>query len=46
VGFQAFALPLGLYGYHLPDMDLVAEVADGYYSTISAAARATWRSAS
>jgi predicted nucleotide-binding protein (sugar kinase/HSP70/actin superfamily) len=32
VGFQAFALPLGLFGYHLPDMDLVAEVADQYYS--------------
>lgn len=32
VGFQAFALPLGLYGYHLPDMDLVAKVADDYYS--------------
>jgi predicted nucleotide-binding protein (sugar kinase/HSP70/actin superfamily) len=32
VGFQAFALPLGLYGYHLPDMKLVAEVAKDYYS--------------
>jgi predicted nucleotide-binding protein (sugar kinase/HSP70/actin superfamily) len=32
VGFQAFALPLGLYGYHLPDMNLVAEVAKDYYS--------------
>ncbi|MFO0626912.1 MAG: 2-hydroxyglutaryl-CoA dehydratase [Polyangiales bacterium] len=32
VGFQAFALPLGLYGYHLPDMDDVAEVAKDYYS--------------
>lgn len=32
VGFQAFALPLGLFGYHLPDMDLVAEVANDYYS--------------
>src|SRR5262249_18793695 len=32
VGFQAFALPLGLYDYHLPDMDLVAEVAEDYYS--------------
>jgi predicted nucleotide-binding protein (sugar kinase/HSP70/actin superfamily) len=32
VGFQAFALPLGLYDYHLPDMDLVAEVAKDYYS--------------
>ncbi len=31
-GFQAFALPMGLYGYHLPDMDLVAEVAKDYYS--------------
>ncbi len=32
LGFQAFALPLGLYDYHLPDMDLVAEVAKDYYS--------------
>jgi predicted nucleotide-binding protein (sugar kinase/HSP70/actin superfamily) len=32
VGFQAFAWPLGLYGYHLPDMDLVAEVAEAHYS--------------
>jgi predicted nucleotide-binding protein (sugar kinase/HSP70/actin superfamily) len=32
VGFQAFALPLGLYDYHLPDMDLVAEVAKEFYS--------------
>ena len=30
--FNAFALPLGLNDYHLPDMDLVAEVADKYYS--------------
>jgi predicted nucleotide-binding protein (sugar kinase/HSP70/actin superfamily) len=33
LGFQAFALPAGLHDYHLPDMDLVAEVADQYYST-------------
>jgi hypothetical protein len=32
VGFQAFAIPLGLRGYHLPDMELVAEVARDYYS--------------
>jgi predicted nucleotide-binding protein (sugar kinase/HSP70/actin superfamily) len=32
VGFQAFALSAGLYGYHLPDMDLVAEVANDHYS--------------
>ena len=32
VGFQAFALPAGLHDYHLPDMDLVAEVAKDYYS--------------
>jgi predicted nucleotide-binding protein (sugar kinase/HSP70/actin superfamily) len=32
VGFQAFAQPLGLHGYHLPDMDQIAEVADQYYS--------------
>ena len=32
VGFQAFALPFGLFGYHLPDMDLVAEVAQEHYS--------------
>ena len=35
------------YDYHLPDMDLVAEVADRTTTrTISAAAKATWRSAS
>jgi len=32
LGFQAFALPLGLNGYHLPDMDDVADVAKDYYS--------------
>lgn len=32
VGFQCFALPLGLHGYTLPDMDHVAEVASGLYS--------------
>jgi predicted nucleotide-binding protein (sugar kinase/HSP70/actin superfamily) len=32
IGFQLFALPPGLHGYHLPDMDAIAEVADGYYS--------------
>jgi len=32
VGFQAFAQPLGLWDYHLPDMDRVAEVAHGHYS--------------
>jgi predicted nucleotide-binding protein (sugar kinase/HSP70/actin superfamily) len=32
LGFNAFALPAGLFDYHLPDMDLVAEVADQYYS--------------
>lgn len=32
VGFQAFAWPLGLFGYHLPDMELVADVAKDYYS--------------
>ncbi|WP_437574702.1 2-hydroxyglutaryl-CoA dehydratase [Sorangium sp. So ce887] len=32
VGFQAFALPLGLLDYHLPDMELVADVAKDYYS--------------
>ncbi|MEZ4302055.1 MAG: 2-hydroxyglutaryl-CoA dehydratase [Polyangiaceae bacterium] len=32
VGFNAFAIPAGLYHYHLPDMDEVAEVADGFYS--------------
>jgi predicted nucleotide-binding protein (sugar kinase/HSP70/actin superfamily) len=32
LGFNAFALPAGLFDYHLPDMDLVAEVADRYYS--------------
>ena len=32
VGFQLFALPMGLHDYHLPDMDLVAEAAREYYS--------------
>ncbi|MEZ4394662.1 MAG: 2-hydroxyglutaryl-CoA dehydratase [Polyangiales bacterium] len=32
VGFQAFAWPLGLFDYHLPDMDDVAEVAKDYYN--------------
>jgi predicted nucleotide-binding protein (sugar kinase/HSP70/actin superfamily) len=32
VGFQLFAIPAGLYGYHLPDMDLVAEVAAEHYN--------------
>src|SRR6202012_266532 len=31
-GFQAFAQATGLYGYHLPDMDMVAEVANEHYS--------------
>lgn len=32
VGFNAFAIPAGLYHFHLPDMDEVAEVADAFYS--------------
>ena len=32
IGFQAFAQPLGLFDYHLPDMDLVADVAKDYYN--------------
>jgi predicted nucleotide-binding protein (sugar kinase/HSP70/actin superfamily) len=32
LGFQAFALPAGLFDYHLPDMDLVAKVANEHYS--------------
>jgi len=32
IGFQMFALPPGLHGYHLPDMNHIAEVADDYYS--------------
>ena len=31
-GFEAFAVATGLHGYHLPDMDLVAEVANEHYS--------------
>jgi hypothetical protein len=31
-GFSAFARPAGLFDYHLPDMDLVAEVANEHYS--------------
>jgi predicted nucleotide-binding protein (sugar kinase/HSP70/actin superfamily) len=30
--FGVFALPSGLFDYHLPDMDLVASVARDYYS--------------
>ncbi len=30
--FQTFAHAMGLYGYHLPDMDKVAEVAHEYYN--------------
>ncbi|MEM9696886.1 MAG: 2-hydroxyglutaryl-CoA dehydratase [Myxococcota bacterium] len=32
VGFQMFATPPGLHGYHLPDMDRIAEVANEFYS--------------
>lgn len=32
LGFQMFAIPPGLHGFHLPDMEKVAEVADEYYS--------------
>jgi predicted nucleotide-binding protein (sugar kinase/HSP70/actin superfamily) len=32
IGFKAFAWPLGLFDYHLSDMDDVAEVAHEYYS--------------
>ena len=32
IGFQAFALPPGLHGFHLPDMDKVAEIANEHYS--------------
>jgi predicted nucleotide-binding protein (sugar kinase/HSP70/actin superfamily) len=32
VGFQAFALPPGLHGFHLPDMEKVAEVANEFYN--------------
>ncbi len=32
IGFQMFAMPPGLHGYHLPDMNAIAEVADEYYS--------------
>jgi predicted nucleotide-binding protein (sugar kinase/HSP70/actin superfamily) len=32
VAFHTFALPAGLFGYHLPDMDEVAEVAEPFYS--------------
>src|SRR6185437_2071689 len=32
LGFNAFALPGGLFDYHLPDMDLVAQVANEHYS--------------
>lgn len=29
--FQSYAHAIGLYGYHLPDMDALAHAADGYY---------------
>ena len=32
IGFQAFALPPGLHGFHLPDMDKVAEIANDHYN--------------
>lgn len=32
VAFQAFAQPVGLFGYHLPDMDAVADIAKDLYS--------------
>jgi predicted nucleotide-binding protein (sugar kinase/HSP70/actin superfamily) len=32
LGFQMFATPPGLHGFHLPDMDEVALVANDYYS--------------
>ena len=44
--FQTFAHAAGLYGYHLPDMDEIAKIATSTTTTISAAAKATWRSAS
>jgi predicted nucleotide-binding protein (sugar kinase/HSP70/actin superfamily) len=31
-GFQLFAVPPGLHAYHLPDMEKIAEFADGHYS--------------
>jgi hypothetical protein len=46
VGFQAFAQPLGLYGYHLPDMESRGRGRHEHYSTTCAAARGTWRWAS
>ncbi len=32
IGFQVFAHALGLYGYHLPDMEKVAAVSNEYYN--------------
>src|SRR5581483_151229 len=32
IGFQVFAHSIGLYGYHLPDMNKVAEVSHDYYN--------------
>jgi len=32
IGFEAFAWPIGLFDYHLPDMNHIAEVAQPYYS--------------
>ena len=45
--FQAFAHAAGLYDYHLPDMDRDRRGQPrATTTTISAAAKATWRSAS
>jgi hypothetical protein len=44
--FQTFAHAMGLYGYHLPTWTRSPRSATSITTTISAAAKATWRSAS
>ena len=44
--FQTSRTSMGLHGYHLPDMDQSPRRRRPTTTTISAAAKATWRSAS
>ena len=44
--FQTFSHAVGLYGYHLPDMNEIAELALPTTTTTTVVARRTWRSAS
>ncbi len=44
--FQTMAHAMGLYDYHLSDMNEIAAISHAFYDNASAAARVTWRSAS